>query len=95
MTKNNCEHKQFEAKVNVIRLEDNKRFMAEVYVKCIECDTPFQFIGMDIGLAFDKPMIEVDGLEARLPIVPLGEIPHPLGRKFIKGFIIKNNLANQ
>lgn len=89
MKKKNCEHKQFEAKVDVIRLEDSKRFMAEVHVKCVECDTPFQFIGMDMGLDYNKPMIEVDGCEARLPIAPQGEVPHPLGHKFVEGFTFK------
>lgn len=66
-----CEHKDFEAKVNVIRLEDSGAFMAEVKVKCRECGTPFQFIGIPMGLSFTKPMVEVMSAEARLPIKPM------------------------
>lgn len=66
-----CEHKKFDAQVNIIRLEDSGKFMAEVKVKCVECNTPFQFLGMPMGLSFTKPMVEVLATEARLPIQPL------------------------
>lgn len=66
-----CKHKDFKAQVNVIRLEDSHNFMAEVKVECRKCHTPFQFIGMPMGLSFTKPMVEVMAAEARLPIKPM------------------------
>jgi len=71
MTK--CKHLNFDAQVNVIRLEDSGSFMAEVKIECRECHTPFQFLGMPMGLSFTKPMVEVMAVEARLPIKPLDE----------------------
>jgi len=67
----NCKHKNFDAQVNVIRLEDSGSFMAEVKVKCVICNTPFQFIGMPMGLSYTQPMVEVMAAEARLPIKPM------------------------
>lgn len=84
-----CDHKNFEAKSNIIRLEDSGRFMMEVSVKCTECDTPFQFLGLPLGLNMEGAAMEVDGLEARLTIAPQGDVPHPLGNKFVKGFNIE------
>lgn len=66
-----CQHLNFDAQVNVIRLEDSGRFMAEVKVECRDCHTPFQFLGMEMGLSFTKPMVEVMSAEARLPIKPM------------------------
>lgn len=68
-----CEHNEFEASVTVNRLEDVKRFVADVHIKCRECGKPFQFLGLPGGLAPDRPTVSVDGTEARLPIVPEDE----------------------
>ena len=63
-------------------------YVAEIRIKCKDCQIQFQFIGMPLGVSYDKPMMGVDGLEARLPIAPQGEIPHPLGKK-LRGYEIK------
>ncbi len=65
-----CEHKEFEARVEVNRLEDVKRFAADVHIQCRECKRPFRFLGLPGGLHLEYPTISVDGTEARLPIAP-------------------------
>lgn len=75
-----CEHTEFEASVTVNRLEDVKRFAADVRIKCRECGKPFQFIGLPGGLAPDRPTVSVDWTEARLPIQPAPrEFDYPIG----------------
>ena len=91
MKKEKCEHKEFKAQVNVIRLEDSKRFIAEIHIHCVECGTPFQFMGLPLGVNYEGAAMEVDGLEARLAIAPQGEIPHPLGNR-MKGFTIEKRV---
>lgn len=78
-----CEHHNFAAKVSVARLEDpGKRpgFMAEITVRCTECDTPFQFLGLEPGCDTQGARVSIDGLEACIAIVPQGEAPNPLDR---------------
>lgn len=75
-----CEHKNFEAKVAVARLEDTGQFMAEITVRCTECDVPFQFLGLEAGIDTQGAKVSLDGLEARIAIVPEGARPNPLQR---------------
>ncbi len=65
-----CEHKEFEARVEVTRLEDVKRFAADVHIQCRECKRPFRFLGLPGGLHPEYPTVSVDATEARLPIAP-------------------------
>lgn len=69
-----CEHRQFQAAVQVARLTDErgnlKRFSADVTIRCSECGTRFQFQGMPAGFHPDHPCVSADGLEARMPIAP-------------------------
>ena len=44
-----CKHMNFEASVNVARIEDKGRFMAEIHIRCKDCGTPFQFMGLKPG----------------------------------------------
>ncbi len=66
-----CEHKEFEASVTVNRLEDVKRFAADVHIVCRECKRPFRFLGLPGGLHPVYPTVSVDQTEARMPIAPL------------------------
>ncbi len=68
-----CEHKEFEARVEVNRLEDVKQFAADVHIQCRDCGMPFRFLGLPAGLRPERPAVSVDGTEARLPIAPLDE----------------------
>lgn len=75
-----CEHRNFGAMVKVARLEDSGQFMAEVTVKCTECNTPFQFLGLEPGLDLQGARVSIDGLEANIAICPAGSKPNPLQR---------------
>lgn len=65
-----CPHLNFFARVNVARLEDSGKFVADIRITCTECDEPFRFVGVAAGLRFDGPACSVDGLELRAPIEP-------------------------
>lgn len=82
-----CKHLNFDAAVRVVRLEDTGRFVAEVGIKCLECGTPFQFLGLQPGVNFDGATADLDGLEARLGICPKGQRPNPM--QVLQGFTIK------
>jgi len=75
-----CEHKSFHATVIVARLEDAKQFLADVRVKCADCGTQFQFLGLEPGIDTQGAHVSVDGLEARIAIAPAGSRPSPLQR---------------
>jgi hypothetical protein len=65
-----CKHEDFEASVAVNRLKDSGTFSADVTIKCRQCGLPFSFIGPEMGLSPERPMISVDGTELRAPIEP-------------------------
>ena len=75
-----CKHMNFSASVNVARLEDTGRFMAEVTVKCEDCGEPFQFLGLEPGLDMQGARVSVDGLEANMAIAPNSQVMSPLQR---------------
>lgn len=68
-----CKHERFFCNVNVNRIEDIGRFMADITVKCEDCGTPFRFIGLPAGMDYNSPCVSVDGCEGRFPIHPKGE----------------------
>jgi hypothetical protein len=71
-----CEHLNFEAAVTVNRVlnpkrpDDAPRFMADVTIRCADCELPFRFLGMRPGMHWEVPMTSVDFGTARLPIAP-------------------------
>ncbi|RVD42861.1 hypothetical protein EN742_06495 [Mesorhizobium sp. M4A.F.Ca.ET.020.02.1.1] len=75
-----CKHMNFAANVAVNRIEDTGRFMADVTVKCIDCGEPFQFIGLEPGLKMNGATVSIDGLEARMAILPNSQAMSPLER---------------
>ena len=68
-----CQHESFECDVTVNRIEDVRRFMADVRVKCVQCGIPFRFIGLPAGMDYNSPCVSVDGCEGRFPIHPKGD----------------------
>lgn len=70
-----CQHMNFAANVNVIRLEDSGRFMTEIRVKCADCGTPFKFLGLPMGLNLGGATVTLDGVEANIAVCPVGEEP--------------------
>lgn len=65
-----CEHKDFEAKVTVNRIEDKGQFAADVLITCLACKKPFRFLGLPGGVSLERPTVSIDATEARLPIAP-------------------------
>lgn len=72
-TTTKCPHMNFDANVRVCRLEDSGRFNAEIQIKCVECQKPFRFLGLKVGLDTAGAMMSPDGKEARIAIVPVDE----------------------
>ena len=81
------EHQSFEADVTVNRLEDTGRFQADVRVRCVQCNTPFRFIGLPAGLDLNGAAVSVDGTEGRFAIAPKGEVVSPL--EGVGGFTVR------
>lgn len=84
MAEASCKHMDFAASVNVARLEDTGRFMAEIRVTCADCGRPFQFLGLEPGIDLSGARVSINGLEANLAICPQGENPSPLDNIMLK-----------
>lgn len=68
-----CQHEEFEARVDVNRLTAKEgggvsSFVADIGVTCAQCGTRFHFLGVQQGLSFRRPMASADGLELRAPL---------------------------
>lgn len=83
-----CKHMNFAASVQVARIEDKGRFMAEIRIKCTDCGTPMQFMGLKPGFDFNGATVSLDGLEANIGIHPQGQQPNPLQK--LMGYSISN-----
>lgn len=75
-----CEHMNFKAEVNVGRLSQEEggpitHYCADIIVSCVECNQPFEFIGLPIGASGYHPTVSFDGTQLRAPIMPLGLKP--------------------
>ena len=74
-----CLHENFNCQANVFRLtdseEENSRvtgYSADITVSCRDCSMPFQWLGQR-GISTKEPMVSVDKLELRAPLIPLEE----------------------
>jgi endogenous inhibitor of DNA gyrase (YacG/DUF329 family) len=67
-----CPHLRFEATsaVTVFLDDGSPSFLMDVQVKCADCGTPFQFVGLPEEPSMDSPSVGTLGHEARLPIIP-------------------------
>lgn len=74
-----CPHETFDADVAVNRLlgDDGAvtAFMADVRIRCVDCDEPFRFRGLRAGLNPARPACSVDESEVHLPIRPASSDP--------------------
>ncbi len=68
-----CEHKEFEATVEVNRLEDIGRFTADVVVWCKKCRVKMSWLGLPRGVDLNGAATNTDGTELRAAIHPVGE----------------------
>lgn len=79
-----CKHESFAARVEVNRLGDGpgtpiRTFLAEITVRCSQCDLPFHFVGLDAGLSFTKPTVNFGATTLNAPIAPgEGHMPRTL-----------------
>lgn len=82
-----CKHESFEANVDVNRIEDAGRFMADITIRCADCGTPMRFLGLPLGLDMNSATVSFDGTEARMGIAPAGEAVPPVNG--VEGFSIR------
>lgn len=73
-----CIHEHFRAEVDVHRLEDTGRFMADVRISCSQCGLPFQFLGVRAGLDMNGVSVDLEGTELRIALRPADAVPDPL-----------------
>lgn len=74
-----CTHESFSACIEVHRLGADanaapSNYMAEVTVRCANCNVPFRFLGPSTGLSFNKPTVNLTATTLHAPIAP-GERP--------------------
>ena len=84
-----CKHEGFEAKVDVDRLVDTGRFMADIKIWCTQCEIPMRFIGLPAGLDINGAAVSVDATEARMAIAPKGEVVPALEGGVPAGFSVR------
>lgn len=77
-----CPHEEFSAVVNVARVTKGEDgpvggFMADIRIHCVQCDAPFEFIGVEPGMLWSKPMCSPDAQELRAPLRPKGSAVMP------------------
>jgi hypothetical protein len=68
-----CEHENFRADVAVNRLLDSKSFIAEIRIKCLDCDISFSFPPLPLGLSCHEARLNLDGTVLRLPLKPVDQ----------------------
>lgn len=77
-----CPHLNFAAEVSVGRIGTGDTadgmpaaYMADIRVRCTDCDEPFRWCGVRAGMKFDQPMCSVDETELRAPLRPASADP--------------------
>ncbi len=91
-----CSHQNFKVSADINRITqkegdlDPSAFMADIRLECVDCGTPFEWIGVPMGLSFVRPNVSVDCLELRAPVKPKGE-PMPLAAT-LPGFGVKRTV---
>ena len=72
-----CAHLNFSSSVAINRLSDSGNFMADVTIRCEDCQAPFEFVGLPFGLNLSGAATSFDCLEGRFAIVPQGTQQNP------------------
>lgn len=72
-----CEHMNFHATVEVNRVQhpEAMSFLADIRIRCADCEHPFAFVGLPCGMNYTEPMVSPDHLELRAPVTPEGVRP--------------------
>lgn len=76
-----CQHENFAAIVETHRITDGdngpvRNFVAEIQIRCTQCNEPFHFIGPGAGFSFTRPTVNVGATTLHVPIAP-GELGIP------------------
>lgn len=75
-----CKHENFRVAANVARLLKNlddaepSAFVAEIGITCLDCGTPFEFLGVPMGYHPGNTRVSVDGLALNAAIKPKGAV---------------------
>lgn len=64
-----CKHERFEARCDVIRIEDSVVWVAELRLRCANCGEVGRFLGMEAGAGGGVPRSSLCADEARLPVI--------------------------
>lgn len=84
-----CEHEDFEVDAKVIRLSDSGRFTMDVRVKCTQCEHPFRFLGLPMGVDLNGATTSADGTEGRFSIHPKGVPVPPIPAHLPQGYTVR------
>lgn len=61
-----CEHKNFDATVNVMRLGEEEKSIASVRIICKDCGVPASFVGLPDGISLERASCSALGTIAHL-----------------------------
>lgn len=86
-----CKHEEFFANVRVNRLEDSGRFMADIRIKCVQCNEAFRFLGLPAGMDANGAAVSADGEEARLAIGTAETVANIIDGICPVGFTVRRN----
>lgn len=77
-----CPHLNFAVDVAVNRIGEAetvnglpRAYVADIKVRCVDCDEPFRWTGLRAGLSHTHPMVNVDETELRAPLRPASADP--------------------
>lgn len=90
-----CVHEEFFVQADVNRIEPDetgmpKAFMLDITVGCTQCGEPFRFTGLQAGMSYAHPMVDVAETTLRAPIRPASADPdYGMG---IPGFAITRRI---
>jgi hypothetical protein len=75
-----CEHREFEALVEINRLSHNPGgpvvgYAADISVFCAQCGEPFRWTGVPAGVSPKRPTCSVDEKVLRAPLRPASADP--------------------
>lgn len=68
------------------------QFMADVTVKCADCDLPFRFLGLPAGVDLAGAAVSNNAEEARLALAPRGQVLSVLDGAPV-GFSVKGEVG--
>lgn len=89
-----CTHENFACECDVNRLPTKEggpieRYNLDVRVKCVDCGTPFRFIGLPAGLDLNGAAVSVDATQGRFAIAPKGQVVSVMEGGVV-GFSVRN-----